>query len=393
MWRAGILAIAADRPALALLLMAWIAVLGILIWRNFRERERWTEERLEITNDFVERMVGHRTRAAQEPRDRWHDGEDEALDHYLQSSRGLDRSLVPVAAVIPRAWMMLSLAMIAKEFVAGSATPKQLAIAFGGVLLAQGALQALTESFSYIAAAVIAWRQVKLLFRSATRTEPAGSPELAVMKRRIPASGDAALIELREVTFRYPDRPERVLNGCNLRVFPGDRILLEGPSGGGKSTFASLLAGLRDPEFGLILFRGLDRRTLGSEAWRQAIACAPQFHDNHVFCGTLAFNLLMGRRWPPRPDDLDDAYTICRELGLGDLLDRMPAGIHQTIGETGWQLSYGERCRLFLARALLQGAGIIILDESFGSLDPETVRMAADCVRRRASTLVMIAHP
>jgi ABC-type transport system involved in cytochrome bd biosynthesis fused ATPase/permease subunit len=71
----------------------------------------------------------------------------------------------------------------------------------------------------------------------------------------------------------------------------------------------------------------------------------------------------------------------------------MPAGLFQQVGETGWQLSYGERSRVFLARALLQGADVVILDESFGALDPETLHQAMDCVRGRAETLVVTAHP
>ena len=91
-----------------------------------------------------------------------------------------------------------------------------------------------------------------------------------------------------------------------------------------------------------------------------------------MFSESLAFNLLMGRRWPPRPEDLELAETVCRRLGLGDLLDRMPGGLFQLVGETGWQLSHGERSRLFMARALLQGADLVVLDESFAELDPES---------------------
>jgi ABC-type bacteriocin/lantibiotic exporter with double-glycine peptidase domain len=109
--------------------------------------------------------------------------------------------------------------------------------------------------------------------------------------------------------------------------------------------------------------------------------------------GTLAFNLLMGRGWPPRPQDLKDAEEICRELALGDLIDRMPAGLSQVVGEMGWQLSHGERSRLFIARTLLQNSDLIVLDESFGALDPETLRTCMQCVLGRASTLLVIAHP
>jgi ATP-binding cassette subfamily B protein len=184
-----------------------------------------------------------------------------------------------------------------------------------------------------------------------------------------------------------------VLRGCTLDIQPGDRILLEGSSGGGKSTLASLLVGLREPRSGLLLLHGLDRRTIGNEGWRRHVVEAPQFHENHVLMGTFAFNLLMGRRWPPRQEDIIEAETICRELGLGDLLERMPAGLLQNVGETGWQLSHGERSRLYIARALLQNAELIVLDESFGALDPETLQLALRCVFGRAPALLVIAHP
>jgi len=168
---------------------------------------------------------------------------------------------------------------------------------------------------------------------------------------------------------------------------------LQGPSGGGKSTLASLLTGLRHPQSGLLLLDGLDRQTLGSEGWRKKVTAAPQFHENHVLTGTFSFNLLMGRCWPARPEDLEEAELICRELGLDALLKRMPAGLLQMVGESGWQLSHGERSRLYIARALLQGSDLIVLDESFASLDPETLQQCFRCVLDRAPALLVIAHP
>jgi ABC-type multidrug transport system fused ATPase/permease subunit len=183
------------------------------------------------------------------------------------------------------------------------------------------------------------------------------------------------------------------LQGVTVQIRSGDRLLLEGPSGGGKSTLAALLAGARLPESGLVLFGGLDRDTLGAERWRRRIVIAPQFHENHVLMGTFAFNVLLGRGWPPRPGDLETVDQTCRLLGLGDLLDRMPAGMQQVVGETGWQLSHGEKSRLYLARALLQDADVIILDESFAALDPGTLRQCLTCVLEMSPTLLVIAHP
>jgi ATP-binding cassette subfamily B protein len=138
---------------------------------------------------------------------------------------------------------------------------------------------------------------------------------------------------------------------------------------------------------------GYDRQLIGVEEWRRHVVMAPQFQENHVFSETLAFNLLMGRRWPAMPEDLEEAEAICRELGLGEVLDRMPSGFQQMLGESGWQLSHGERSRLYIARTLLQKADLIILDESFAALDPENLSLALQCVLQRAPTLLVIAHP
>ena len=86
------------------------------------------------------------------------------------------------------------------------------------------------------------------------------------------------------------------------------------------------------------------------------------------------------------------AEAVCRELGLGNLLDTMPGGLLQMVGEGGWQLSHGERSRVFIARALLQRADLVILDESFGALDPENLQLVLQCVLKRAPTLLVIAH-
>jgi ABC-type multidrug transport system fused ATPase/permease subunit len=170
------------------------------------------------------------------------------------------------------------------------------------------------------------------------------------------------------------------------------RLLLEGPSGSGKTTLALMVAGLESPESGLLLIDGLDRGALGAAGWRSRVAMAPQAHDNYLVGASLAFNLLMGRRWPAEPSDLAEADRVCRELGLGDLLDRLPAGLDQVVGESGWRLSQGEKTRVFLARALLQRPELLVLDESFSALDSENVERAMRCVNQRARAVLAIAH-
>jgi ATP-binding cassette subfamily B protein len=361
--------------------------------RYFRQRQRWTECRLSMTNDLTERMIGHRTRLAQEARDRWHDGEDEELERYLEMSAKMDGAAALLMAIAPRGWLLLGTLGLTWAFVASQGLNITLAISLGGILLAYRALKRLSLGLISLADAIISWQQVAPLFQAAGRPQIQGSPAVAFTRATQNDESDHSVMEAHDLVFRYQDRGEPVLKGCSLTVRRGDRLLLEGASGGGKSTLASLLVGLRVPQSGLLLLHGLDRQTLGEQGWRKRVVSAPQFHENHVLSETFAFNLLMGRRWPPREDDMREASAICGELGLEPLLNKMPAGMLQMVGETGWQLSHGERSRVYIARALLQGADVVIFDESFAALDPENVRLALDCVLRRASTLLVVAHP
>jgi ATP-binding cassette subfamily B protein len=375
------------------LLLGWIFLAAIAAWRYAKLRTDWSDVRIDMTNDLVERMVGHRTRLAQEQRASWHEIEDQSVEEYANISKKLDTSSIGFNALIPRGWLLIGLLGLMPAFLSGGASQVGFIISIGGILFAQGAIQKLIQGSSALIGVSIAWRQVGPLFHAASRQETPGSPTFALAMPAKHRVNRETLIEAREIVFRYRDRGEPVLKGANLSIHMGDRLLFEGPSGGGKSTFASLLIGLRQPESGLLLLSGLDRQTLGAEGWRQRVVSAPQFHENHVLTETFGFNLLMGRGWPPSPEDLQEAEAVCRELDLGPLLDRMPAGMMQMVGETGWQLSHGEKSRLFLARALLQGADLIILDESFAALDPETLSRALQCTLKRAKTLVVIAHP
>jgi ATP-binding cassette subfamily B protein len=373
--------------------VAFVVITALLSWRYYEHRSHWTKVRLGMTHDLVERMVGHRTRIAQEWRDRWHDGEDQALERYLVAARPFDRQGA-LLSVVPRAWLLFGIGVLVPQLATGTPDVLPLAVALGGVILGHGALQSLTSGVMSAAGALIAWREARPLMLAAGTAAPAPVPVAATTTEIAPRPAERAIVlQAEDLRFRYRERGEPVLRGCSLRIHAGDRLLLEGESGGGKSTFGALITGLRDPESGLLLLGGLDKSTLGAEGWRRRVVAAPQFHENHVFSATFAFNLLMGRAWPPSSADLDEAEALCRELDLGPLLDRMPAGLQQMVGETGWQLSHGEKSRLYIARALLQRADLVVLDESFAALDPETLQRALRCVLARAPTLFVIAHP
>jgi ATP-binding cassette subfamily B protein len=331
--------------------------------------------------------------AQQDPR-AWHTGEDAELERYLHVTTRFDDSFVPVGP-LPWLWMVIGLAGLGVALFAGAVTVTGLAIALGGILLAFNALNTIVGGTSTLVNSIIASEQVTPLFDAAARYTPI-SP--AVLEQSWRGAGPVRasrepVLRARNLVYRYHPHGRAVLRDIDLDIFAGDRLLLEGPSGGGKSTLAAVLAGLRVPDTGLVMLRGFDRQSVDSEVTPRRVAMAPQFHENYIFNATFGFNLLLGRRWPATEQDFADATEICRELGLDELLARMPLGMQQIVGESGWQLSHGERSRVFIARVLLQEADLVVLDESFGALDPETLRGTLETTLRRAPTLMVIAHP
>lgn len=385
--------ILASGPAPALhlsLLASWGVLSCALIYRTGLHLRAWTEERNTLTHRVVEAMVGHRTRVTQQAPERWHDHDDACHERVLAHERALDRSEARLVAVLPRGWLVLGVAALLPAFVEASATGMAIATALGGVLLAQRGLSTFVAGATALLGAAVALGQVTPMLRGAVAIDGAGQGAMLSLP---PVAPGQPLLVARGLGFRHPTCERPILRDVELEIAAGDRLLLEGGSGGGKSTLGSILAGLREPTTGLVLLAGLDRPTLGLAGWRRRVAAAPQFHDNHIVTGTLAFNLLMGRRWPATPHEQAEAEAVCRELGLGELLDRMPSGLMQMVGETGWQLSHGERSRVFMARALLQRVDLVVLDESFAALDPETLQRALRCVMERARTVLVIAHP
>ena len=370
------------------LLIFWLLGLGVVGRRFYIQQKQWTDSRLSLTHDLTEKMVGHQTRIVQQDPAHHHQGEDRQLNEYLDHSRNTDRVLLRFNLMALRGWLFLGIAGLVPAMFWGEASHQSLAIALAGVLLASRALGNFTNGYLNLSKAAIAWKRAAELFRQAALKGSAAMDPLAYKSANQPVE---KALQVAGLSFSRGKRP--ILKDCNLTVTRGDRIFLEGASGSGKSTLVSTLLGLHSPERGLILMHGYDRETLGERVWSQRIAVSPQFHENHVFSGSFGFNLLMGREWPAQEEDLAEAQTICRELGLGPLLDQMPGGMTQPVGDNGWRLSHGERSRLFIARALLQGADVLVLDESLAALDPENLLRAARCVSNRAPSLILVAHP
>lgn len=373
-----------------LLLAAWCGVVTVCAHRYFLAAKTWLKKRFLVSKGIAAQVHGHQTITMQGDVRRWHIREERIVQECQQSAFDYDR-LKTVLVVLPaRGWLVLAFIALLPSFIGGQ-SGLEFAIGLAGTVLAFSGLRAVSPPLGLLVDCVLAWRAVRRQFyaagcKSATpagmATEPANREE--GRDSRMP------LLDVRNVGYDQRGAP---FDRLNLTLRRGDRAVITGDSGEGKSTLAQLLGGLLSPSGGHVLVDGLDRPTWGARQWRTRVASIPQFQDNYLFSTTLAFNLLMARRWPPSEADLRDAERVCHALGLSTLLKKMPAGLNQLVGETGWQLSQGERARVFLARALMQNPLVLILDETLAALDPETSTKCLEIVEGEVPAVLLIAHP
>jgi ATP-binding cassette subfamily C protein LapB len=173
-------------------------------------------------------------------------------------------------------------------------------------------------------------------------------------------------IELRDVSFRYPNASRDSLSGLNVRIEPGDRIGIIGRVASGKSTLGRVLCGLYAPKEGEMLVDGLDSRQYHPHQLREAFRFVSQ--DADVFSGTVRDNLMLGAA---QADDNQLIDAVMRS-GADIFLSRDAAGFDLPVGERGSRLSGGQRSLLVLARALVSPSKMLFLDEPTGAMDTQT---------------------
>ena len=384
---------AAPGPHLGILFACLVAA-GFLVRRVFQRMRDWTGQRLRMTDSLVESMVGYRTKLAQLPAGDRDDSRGHGLAAYDNKLTALDHALTRLGSLLARGWLIAAVLVLLPGFALTRAASPPMVVSLGGVLFVYFAIRRIaTETGPTLATAIVSYQSMSELFReSAIEETPregvAALPTDAVATQARPPS----IILARDLSYRYPDRLDPVLRGCDFQIGRGERVLIVGASGSGKSTLASLITGLRRPTHGLLLLGGFDQHSLRPERWRQRSASVPQGYENHILSASLLFNIAMARRWPPTREDVQEIQGICEDLGLGDLLLRMPNGLQQMVGDSGWQLSQGEKARVCVARALLQQADLRVLDESLAVLDPVTLDRVLSCLLARKESLLVISH-
>lgn len=194
-------------------------------------------------------------------------------------------------------------------------------------------------------------------------------------------------VTLSDVHFSYDGKKE-VIRGVSMNIGAGQTVAFVGPSGGGKSTLASLIARFFDVKGGSIKIGGSDIRNIPKEKLMESVSFV--FQDSKLIKATVSENVKMGK---PDASDLEvaEALKIAR---CDDIIEKLPNGINTVIGTKGVYLSGGEQQRLTIARAVLKNAPVLILDEATAFADPdnEVKVQAAFSELSKGKNVIMIAH-
>lgn len=197
-----------------------------------------------------------------------------------------------------------------------------------------------------------------------------------------------AAVSFDHVSFTYPGSDRPALNDVSFSVRPGQVTALVGPSGGGKTTAASLIPRFWDTDSGTVAIGGINVRELNTEDLMRQVAFV--FQDTRLFKESLLENIRAARPEASR----DEVLSAARAAQCDDILEKLPQGLDTVVGTKGIYLSGGEQQRIALARAILKDSPIVVLDEATAFADPENehqIQKAFEALTKN-KTVLMIAH-
>ena len=372
-----------------LALVVWIAFAPLFL------SLRWFQRRLSDAYGVVRRQMGAMLAAISEPvvgaavvrsyavEQRTQGRIDEAIEEFKAASTtaqkftvvsfslgGISAGLANAGVIIVGIWLGF-----ADQITAGTVV----AFAFL-VTLFVGPVQMGTQILTDAQNAIAGWRRViGILDTPADLVDP--GPDGQELPR--------GPIDVRfdHVSFSYPGGP-LVLQDIDLDIAAGRRVAVVGETGSGKSTVAKLLTRLMDPVEGAVLLDGIDVRRISQAALRRSVVLVPQ--EGFLFDDTITANVRYGRLDATE----DDIRASAAELGLGDWLAGLPAGLDTRVGQRGESLSAGERQLVALLRAHLADPDLLVLDEATSAVDPQLEMRIGRALERLMSgrTSVTIAH-
>lgn len=197
-----------------------------------------------------------------------------------------------------------------------------------------------------------------------------------------------ASVGLKDVTFAYDDTKQNAIDGVSIEIPAGAHVALVGPSGGGKTTLASLIARFWDVKSGSITIGGVNVKEISSADLMNLVSYV--FQDSKLLKMCILENVRMGR------EDATDEEVVeaLKNAQCLDIIEKLPHGVNTVIGSKGTYVSGGEMQRLSIARAFLKNAPILILDEATAFADPDNERLVQQAFENlsRDKTVIMIAH-
>jgi ABC-type multidrug transport system fused ATPase/permease subunit len=204
---------------------------------------------------------------------------------------------------------------------------------------------------------------------------------------RLPFQGLQKSVTFSSVHHTYTGRQPALVN-LSMEIQHGERVVLAGESGSGKSTAVSLLLGFIRPDTGEIQIDGDRLEDFDLTSWRKAIGYVGQ--EGYIFHATIAENISLGRI----PDDDPRIEEVGRVVGLDEFVATLPSGYSTVVGERGTQLSGGQRQRIAIARAILLRPDILVLDEAMSALDNESASRVTQSLNEflPTSSWLVVAH-